>query len=604
MIGDVPHAGAAPSPRGRDLDSSVRPTRRARDTHAKLLLRCCLTWPSPNWGCTASSGRARPPQRGFVGPLRRLGMREEAHLVENDIFKGEWSDEAVFAVLEDEWNARRPQYTPPDSGDVPAPRPPLPPFTAERASEGPGCRGRLELARPRPRRARLHRRLGWRNRSEFVTGRDEIRAFLARKWERELDYGLRKDLWAFTDDRIAVRFQYEWHDAAGQWWRSYGNENWEFDEHGLMRRREASINDVAIAGRGGRIHGPRAAGDGPRSRCADVDADGATAGVRNRRAAPSTLQEATHQDRRDDGHGRARGSSGEEDTQPSARDAGRGGARCCAPRVCRMSSRGAGRSDEYDVTTACSGCSAGCPPATALRISALGRPRRRSRERATGIDARRFAAPGRAGLTTAGGPRRTTTTHAGSAARVGRPAHDHAVARTAPPAPAGGAVSRFSAALRRSGLGRALGARRHRPAGRRRRTARGHVAARSLRAAQQLHDLGLQVRDPHGRRRGSSSRLARSRPGGRLGARALEQLADRAATRRGRAEPRASRAHRRGDRPLTTHQRDVLLALAVDGVRSTCSPIASRPIATRSTRRCMTRARACAGCSTIRRRSP
>ena len=82
--------------------------------------------------------------------------------------------------------------------------------------------------------------------SEFVTGRDQIRAFLAGKWERELDYRLVKALWAFTDDRIAVRFQYEWHDGAGHWRRSYGNELWEFDERGLMRRREASINDVAI----------------------------------------------------------------------------------------------------------------------------------------------------------------------------------------------------------------------------------------------------------------------------------------------------------------------------------------------------------------------
>lgn len=86
----------------------------------------------------------------------------------------------------------------------------------------------------------------WRNRDEQLRGREEVVAFLARKWERELDYRLRKNLWAFTDDRIAVRFQYEWHDASGQWWRSYGNELWEFDEPGYMRRREASINDVAI----------------------------------------------------------------------------------------------------------------------------------------------------------------------------------------------------------------------------------------------------------------------------------------------------------------------------------------------------------------------
>ncbi len=86
----------------------------------------------------------------------------------------------------------------------------------------------------------------WRNRSEFITGRDAIRRFLTGKWDRELEYRLVKELWAFTDDRIAVRYQYEWHDAAGQWHRSYGNELWQFDDIGLMRRREASINDVNI----------------------------------------------------------------------------------------------------------------------------------------------------------------------------------------------------------------------------------------------------------------------------------------------------------------------------------------------------------------------
>ncbi|WP_223206290.1 nuclear transport factor 2 family protein [Streptomyces xanthii] len=97
----------------------------------------------------------------------------------------------------------------------------------------------------------------WRNRDTFVTGRDEIRAFLAAKWERELDYALRKELWTFGDDRIAVRFQYEWRDPAGRHWRSYGNELWEFDADGLMRRREASINDVPIQAHERRIHGPR-----------------------------------------------------------------------------------------------------------------------------------------------------------------------------------------------------------------------------------------------------------------------------------------------------------------------------------------------------------
>ncbi len=87
----------------------------------------------------------------------------------------------------------------------------------------------------------------WRNRHEFINGREAVKAFLQRKWERELEYKLKKELWAFMDNRIAVRFEYEWHDAQGQWYRSYGNENWEFDENGLMQRRFASINDLSIA---------------------------------------------------------------------------------------------------------------------------------------------------------------------------------------------------------------------------------------------------------------------------------------------------------------------------------------------------------------------
>ncbi|BBY34681.1 DUF4440 domain-containing protein [Mycolicibacter minnesotensis] len=97
----------------------------------------------------------------------------------------------------------------------------------------------------------------WRNRDQFLTGRTEIVAFLTAKWERELDYALRKSLWGFRENRMAVRFQYEWHDASGQWFRSYGNELWEFDDNGLMRRREASINDVAIAEDERRYFGPR-----------------------------------------------------------------------------------------------------------------------------------------------------------------------------------------------------------------------------------------------------------------------------------------------------------------------------------------------------------
>jgi len=87
----------------------------------------------------------------------------------------------------------------------------------------------------------------WRNRTEFLNGREEIRAFLRRKWSTELDYRLRKELWGFRENRIAVRFEYEWHDVQGQWYRAYGNELWEFDEDGLMAKRFASINDAPIA---------------------------------------------------------------------------------------------------------------------------------------------------------------------------------------------------------------------------------------------------------------------------------------------------------------------------------------------------------------------
>ena len=86
----------------------------------------------------------------------------------------------------------------------------------------------------------------WRNRDEFFTGRDAIKEFLTRKWKKELDYRLMKELWTYTDNRISVRFEYEWHDEAGQWYRTHGNEHWEFDEEGLMRRRDMSANDVPI----------------------------------------------------------------------------------------------------------------------------------------------------------------------------------------------------------------------------------------------------------------------------------------------------------------------------------------------------------------------
>lgn len=127
-------------------------------------------------------------------------------------------------------------------------RPPLPPFTEETA------RAKVKAAEDAwntrdPQRVALAYTEDsvWRNRAEFVEGRVAIIRFLEEKWRRELDYRLRKSLWAFTGNRIAVRFQYEWHDAPGQWYRSYGNELWEFDSHGLMRRREASINDIQIA---------------------------------------------------------------------------------------------------------------------------------------------------------------------------------------------------------------------------------------------------------------------------------------------------------------------------------------------------------------------
>ncbi len=126
-------------------------------------------------------------------------------------------------------------------------RPPLPPFTYETAVQ------KVRMAEDAwnsrdPERVVLAYTEGsrWRNRAEFFSGRQEIVAFLKRKWARELDYRLIKELWAFYENRIAVRFQYEYHDDSGNWYRAYGNEQWEFDENGIMRRREASINDVPI----------------------------------------------------------------------------------------------------------------------------------------------------------------------------------------------------------------------------------------------------------------------------------------------------------------------------------------------------------------------
>src|SRR5271154_4811621 len=140
--------------------------------------------------------------------------------------------------------------------------PPLPPFTLETAIRKVQAAEDAWNTRDPERVSRAYTvDSQWRNRGEHIVGRDEIVAFLTRKWQRELDYALRKSLWSFHDNRIAVRFQYEWHDESGQWWRSYGNENWEFDADGYMRRREASINDVAIADTERRIFGPRGEGD-------------------------------------------------------------------------------------------------------------------------------------------------------------------------------------------------------------------------------------------------------------------------------------------------------------------------------------------------------
>lgn len=128
-----------------------------------------------------------------------------------------------------------------------SPRPPLPPF--DRAAAMQKVRGAEDAWNTRdPDRVTLAYSVDsvWRNRAEFLKGHDEIRAFLRRKWSRELDYRLIKELWAFTENRIAVRFAYEWHDDSGSWFRSYGNENWEFDDLGYMRRRIASINDLPI----------------------------------------------------------------------------------------------------------------------------------------------------------------------------------------------------------------------------------------------------------------------------------------------------------------------------------------------------------------------
>lgn len=136
-------------------------------------------------------------------------------------------------------------------------RPPVPPFTVETAilkvrlaEDGWNSRDPVKVSLAYSEQSR------WRNRSEFLNGREQIVAFLQRKWAREFDYRLIKELWAFHGNRIAVRFAYEWHDDSGNWFRSYGNENWEFDESGLMSKRHASINDLSITAADAKFHWP------------------------------------------------------------------------------------------------------------------------------------------------------------------------------------------------------------------------------------------------------------------------------------------------------------------------------------------------------------
>jgi nuclear transport factor 2 (NTF2) superfamily protein len=137
-------------------------------------------------------------------------------------------------------------------------RPPLPPFTAETAAQ------KVRLAEDgwngkNPEKVSMAYTAdsAWRNRAEFINGRKEIKEFLTRKWNKELEYRLIKELWAYTSNRIGVRYAYEWHDDSGQWYRSYGNENWEFDENGLMQNRYACINDLPISESERKFHWPQ-----------------------------------------------------------------------------------------------------------------------------------------------------------------------------------------------------------------------------------------------------------------------------------------------------------------------------------------------------------
>jgi uncharacterized protein len=137
-------------------------------------------------------------------------------------------------------------------------KPPLPPFTLETATAKVQAAENAWNTRDPERVALAYTEDSeWRNRSEFVTGRTAIGEFLTRKWQKEQDYRLKKELWCFMDNKIAVRFEYEWHNDAGEWFRAYGNENWEFAQNGLMMRRFASINDLAISASDRKFHWER-----------------------------------------------------------------------------------------------------------------------------------------------------------------------------------------------------------------------------------------------------------------------------------------------------------------------------------------------------------
>ena len=176
-----------------------------------------------------------------------------------DYFRGHKIREAAVKLksMETKSTDQQPQIPKSKSSTQPATRPPLPPFTLETAIH------KVRLAEDGwnsrdPEKVALAYTIDsrWRNRAEFSHGRQEIIEFLRRKWAKELDYRLIKELWAHDGNRIAVRFAYEWHDDSGHWYRSYGNENWEFDEYGLMQRRYASINDLPIKESERKYHWP------------------------------------------------------------------------------------------------------------------------------------------------------------------------------------------------------------------------------------------------------------------------------------------------------------------------------------------------------------